>query len=108
MTMLKLTRQDILNLPAGEHRFYVRLTRILDPEPVIFWQGAAPILVERFRERRERERVTLIAVLDGNVVPGWAEYLPDDIEADGSLICEDYMMELFGLAETKNLMPGAA
>ncbi len=95
MTTLKLTRQDILNLPAGEHRFYIRLTRLFNPEPVTLWQGAVPILVERFCARRERERVTLIAVLDRNGVPDWAEYLPDDIEADGSLICEDYMMELF-------------
>ncbi len=110
MTTLKLTRQDLLNLPAGEYRFYIRLTRLFDPEPVTFWQGAAPIVVERIYEphRRNPERITLIAVVDGNGIPDWAEYDPDDIQPDGNLICEDYMMELFGLAETKNLMPGAA
>jgi len=94
MPLVKLTKEEVNSLPAGDHTgpYYVKLIRLFDPAPVVVWEGHSTLYVQRapaYRKRPER----LACITPRAYV--WAEGGYEDVEDDGSILVEDYEMEIY-------------
>lgn len=96
----QLTRDQLAELEPGA-RAYVRCWRAYSPTPLLVFEGRAGLWVDR-KERGGVLRSLILSVFDHNQ-PCWAEYMivhsdgstPLDVTDDGSLMVEDYCMELY-------------
>ena len=84
--MRKLTKDEI-NKIDGVHSYFVVLTRLYEPHPVTKYTGMVTFHIQR----RPNNDIGVLAIRNMN----WAEYGIEDIEEDGSCVCEDYLMEIF-------------
>jgi len=82
----RLSPDEIKALQDGQ-QVWVRLTRLFWPKPVAQYEGPDTLYVQRYRG----EIVTMTTREHG-----WAEYDPrHSFEHDGSLVSEDWQMEVF-------------
>jgi hypothetical protein len=86
--MNKLNRQQVLQLEDGA-QVHVKLTRLYWPQPVVTYEGPAHLYVQN------HNGVAVVLTVRDPLV--WAEADPRcDVDSDGSVIVEDYKLEIFG------------
>jgi hypothetical protein len=92
MPLRKLTQQEVRDLKPSNVIYHVKLWRLWQPAPHLMWEGEAQLSVQRAPVYRKLpERLTSVTP-SGH---GWAEGGADDVADDGSVVVEDYMLEIF-------------
>ena len=91
--MVKLSQAEVLRLPAGEiGPYHVKLIRLHYPIPKLEWEGNSVLYVARAPAYRKLpERLTCITPR----AYVWAEGGFEDVQSDGSVVVEDYQMEIY-------------
>lgn len=69
--------------------YRVRLTRLYYPSPEVVWEGECKLYIQR----RKDGTISVVTPRPEEIPVSWAEYSEDDVQHDGSLVCEDYLME---------------
>jgi hypothetical protein len=96
--MKKLTKDQIKLLPEGVSKQYVKLTRLHWPEPKVVFEGDKELFIRRREKTLKRGRTIYPAgqIVEITLYNGcWAVADERDIENNGSIVVEDYMMEIF-------------
>jgi hypothetical protein len=87
--MRKLTRDEILALQDdGSASYYVKIYKIYDYNPVLAWEGETALGIARYLG-------ALDAIFPEEPGSVWVIGSEDDVENDGDIVVEDYMMEVF-------------
>lgn len=86
----KMTEEEVKLLLEGR-KYHVKLTRLYDPEPKVIWEGRCKLHIQR----RSNGSMGVITPVPDDIPVSWAEYCEEDIQHDGSFVCEDYLMEIF-------------
>ena len=92
---MKLTKEDIKKLPSGASQHHVRLTRLHYPEihNVVVFDGVTDVFIARREKAYKKLPVGQIITITAGT--NWAEAGESEIEQNGSIIVEDYLMEIF-------------
>jgi len=92
---MKLNKSQIKQLPIGRSRHIVKLTRLHYPEShsVVEFFGEAEVYIQR-REKAYKKLPAgeIVVITAGN---SWAEGTEKDIEENGSIVVENYLMEIY-------------
>jgi len=94
MPLRKMTKTEVLSLPEGRELgpYHVKLSRLWEPEPKIMYEGLSDLYVQRAPAHKKLpERLACITTQNYT----WAEGGAEDVEEDGSIVVEDYEMEIF-------------
>lgn len=76
--------------------YFVRLIRLDDPMPLLVWEGQMPLKIERHHIPARKKRGLSPNTLNLYIGTGlWCGYSGEDIENDGSLVLEDFLMEVY-------------
>jgi len=71
-------------------KYYIKLTRLYDPTPKIVWQGYTYFHIQT----RPNGDIGVLTPHPDCIPIAWAEYCQEDMQPDGSWLCEDYLMEI--------------
>jgi hypothetical protein len=77
--------------PDPKAEYFVKLWRLWEPAPRLMWQGKSTLHIQRFTDKKRGNHLSVITPLAYD----WAEGTYRDVENDGSVVVEDYMMEIF-------------
>lgn len=91
--MTKFTKEEVLNLQENDNTVYrIILTRLTWPIPTLVFNGPAQLYIQRApKQQGLPERLATITTKE--IV--WAEGSWNDVLDDGSIVVEDYQMEIF-------------
>lgn len=95
--LIKLNKNEIMGLPEGtEEIFYVKLTRLYDPEPKQVWEGNSQLYIQRHKIKTNirKELIDAPVVITPRAYD-WAEGSYKDVFDNGDVVVEDYQMEIF-------------
>jgi hypothetical protein len=84
--MIKLQKKDIAKLESTQ-LVYVKLFRLWEPEPRLIFEGITTLHIERYSNGM------YFAPHDYD----WAQSDLNDVQNNGSVIVEDYLMEIYQL-----------
>lgn len=97
--MIKLTEKEILDIDSSKE-YYIKLGKF-NPygiSDIPCWEGLAKL----YTQRRKDGSLCLICP---NIEMSWAEYCEKDIQSNGTLMSEEYSMQIyFPESETNNEM----
>ena len=92
--MNKLNKEQLMKLENGAQCF-VRLSRVLYPEPpIVKFYGLEELSIQKFQTKKGKRIKEHMIITTKNWA--WAEGSDSDISEDGSIMVEDYLMEVYG------------
>ncbi len=94
MSLVQLTKAEVLALPPGDATVYrVKLTRLTYPKPMLVAEIDSTLHVQR-----TPGKVSRLALVTPTAI-NWAEGGEGDVGEDGSVVVEDYHMEIYRRTE---------
>ena len=93
--MRKLTKAEVLALQPSNTVYHVKLTRLYYPTAKLIWEGDTELYVQRAAKYRNDPEH--LATVTPKAPINWAEGGDGCVEDDGSVVVEDYQMEIFYL-----------
>ena len=99
MAIRRLTQIEVLALQETDHAAYhIRLFRLERVAPALVWEGQSSFFIQRVPANKARklpERLVVIVPRDYE----WAEGSWQDVQPDGNVVVEDYLMEIYALVD---------
>ena len=98
LKLRKLTGDEIKALQEDDtDDYYVKLTRLYDPKPIVKWKGKVKFHVQRGKDvlTPKHDRLGVLTPKPDQIPISWAEYCEEDINDNGACVCEDYLMEIW-------------